>query len=51
MLSYGYAVAEDQRQDVEHSVPIYYLACRFGGCRPYFLCPGIREGASDTAVS
>ncbi len=43
VLSYRCGVAEGQLQDIEDSVPIYYLACRFGGCRPYFLCPGVLD--------
>lgn len=30
--------------DVEYSIPIYRVACRYGGTRPYFICPGVKHG-------
>jgi hypothetical protein len=31
-------------QDVEQPTPIAWSPCRFGGARPYFVCPGIVNG-------
>jgi hypothetical protein len=31
-------------QDVEQPTPIMWRPCRFGGVRPYFVCPGIVNG-------
>ena len=31
-------------QDIEQSTPIVWMPCRFGGARPYFVCPGIVNG-------
>ena len=33
-------------QDVEEPVSIHWSPCRFGGQRPYFRCPGIKNGRS-----
>src|SRR3954452_12415201 len=39
-------------QDVQETVRIVRLACRFGGCRPYFVCPGVVNGiACDRCVA
>ena len=34
----------DNWHDVEESVPITWAACRFGGHRPFFECPGVVNG-------
>jgi len=31
-------------QDTKQPVPIVWTECRFGGERPYFLCPGVVNG-------
>jgi hypothetical protein len=31
-------------QDVEQPTPIVWMPCRFGGARPYFVCPGVVNG-------
>jgi hypothetical protein len=31
-------------QDVEETVRIVCIPCRFGGARPYFICPGVVNG-------
>jgi hypothetical protein len=34
----------EEWQDVEQPTPIVWMPCRFGGVRPYFVCPGIVNG-------
>jgi hypothetical protein len=31
-------------EDVEETVRIVRVPCRFGGARPYFICPGVVNG-------
>ncbi len=45
-LSYKYRVDDGDWQHVEQVVPIIRIPCRFGGSRPYFICPGL--GSGDT---
>ena len=33
-------------QDVAETVRIVHVACRFGGSRPYFVCPGMVNGVA-----
>jgi hypothetical protein len=33
-------------EDVEETVRIVRVPCRFGGARPYFICPGAANGIS-----
>jgi hypothetical protein len=33
-------------QEVDETVHIVRLACRFGGARPYFICPGVVNGVA-----
>jgi hypothetical protein len=40
-LSYRWRVTGGEFQDVEETVRIVRAPCRFGGSRPYFICPGI----------
>jgi hypothetical protein len=40
ILSYDYSTAGGAWQNVEETVPLVQLPCRFGGTRPYFRCPG-----------
>src|SRR5262249_46218317 len=30
----------------EQPVPVVWNACRFGGARPYFVCPGVVNGVA-----
>jgi hypothetical protein len=43
-LSYRYRVHGGEWQDVTEDVRIVRLRCRFGGARPYFICPGVVNG-------
>lgn len=45
-LSYRVRVAEGGWEDVEETVRIVRVPCRFGGTRPYFICPGVVNGIS-----
>ena len=44
VLSYNYRRDGGEWQSVEEPVPIIRVPCRFGGARPYFLCPGVVNG-------
>jgi hypothetical protein len=33
-------------QDVSEAIPIVRVACRLGGDRPYFTCPGVVNGVA-----
>jgi hypothetical protein len=44
VLSYRVRPHGGEWQDVEQLIPIFWKSCRFGGARPYFLCPGIVNG-------
>jgi hypothetical protein len=35
---------EDEWQNIQEPVPILWKPCRFGGRRPFFLCPGVVNG-------
>jgi len=39
-LSYRIRQHGDEWRDIEQPTPIIWVPCRFGGRRPYFLCPG-----------
>ncbi len=39
-------VAGGEWQDVAETVNIVRVPCRFGGNRPYFVCPGVVNGIS-----
>ena len=45
-LSYRVRSYGREWQDIEETVSIVYIPCRFGGSRPYFLCPGVINGKS-----
>jgi hypothetical protein len=45
-LSYRVRVAGDDWEDVDEPVRIVRVPCRFGGTRPYFICPGVVNGTS-----
>lgn len=40
ILSYSITQHGGERRDVEQPIAIIWMPCRFGGRRPYFLCPG-----------
>jgi hypothetical protein len=44
ILSYRVRQHGEEWQDVEKPTPIVWMPCRFGGVRPYFVCPGIVNG-------
>ena len=44
VLSYRVRQHDGEWQDVEQPTPIIWMPCRFGGARPYFICPGIVNG-------
>jgi hypothetical protein len=39
-LHYKVRVGEGEWEHMAEIVPIVYLPCRFGGSRPFFICPG-----------
>jgi hypothetical protein len=43
-LSYTLRVRDGKSEDMTETIPIVHLPCRFGGSRPYFICPGPGEG-------
>ena len=45
-LSYRVRTGGGEWQDVEETVRIVRVACRFGGSRPYFICPGVVNGVA-----
>jgi len=45
-LSYRYRFGEGEWEDVEETVRIVHMPCRFGGTRPYFICPGVVNGVT-----
>src|SRR3954469_22388564 len=43
-LTYRVRTAGEDWQDVHETVRIVSVRCRFGGSRPYFICPGVVNG-------
>jgi hypothetical protein len=43
-LSYGVRIGGGKWEGVAETVSIVPAACRFGGMRPYFICPGVVNG-------
>ena len=43
-LTYRVRIAGGEWEDVVETVRIVRVACRFGGVRPYFICPGVVNG-------
>jgi hypothetical protein len=39
-LSYTVRVGDGEWEDMAETISIVHLHCRFGGSRPYFICPG-----------
>jgi hypothetical protein len=46
VLSYIYGCHGGQRESVEELVLIVRVPCRFGGTRPYLICPGVVNGVA-----
>jgi hypothetical protein len=44
ILSYRVQRHSGDWQDVKQQTPIVWMPCRFGGARPYFVCPGVVDG-------
>ena len=44
VLSYRIQRHGEEWQDVEQPTQVVWMPCRFGGARPYFVCPGIVNG-------
>ena len=44
VLSYRVRQHGEEWQDIEQPTPIVWMPCRFGGTRPYFVCPGVVNG-------
>ena len=45
-LTYRVRIGGGEWEDVTETVHIVRLACRFGGARPYFICPGVVNGVA-----
>ncbi len=45
-LTYRVRVGGGEWEDVAETVLIVRVACRFGGARPYFICPGVVNGVA-----
>jgi hypothetical protein len=45
VLSYRVRQYGEEWKDLQQPAPIVWKACRFGGARPYFVCPGVVNGA------
>ena len=43
-LSYRVRIGGGDWEDVAETVRIVRVPCRFGGTRPYFICPGVANG-------
>ena len=46
VLSYNYRRNGEEWHGVEEPVPIVRVPCRFGGTRPYFICPAVVNGVT-----
>jgi hypothetical protein len=45
-LSYRVRIYAGEWEDVEETVRVVRVSCRFGGARPYFICPGVVNGVA-----
>jgi hypothetical protein len=45
-LTYRVRIGGGEWEDVNETVRIVRVACRFGGERPYFVCPGVVNGTA-----
>jgi hypothetical protein len=43
-LSYRVPIGDGEWEEVADLVRLVRVPCRFGGSRPYFICPGFRDG-------
>ena len=43
-LTYRLRIGGGEWEDVNETVRIVRMPCRFGGARPYFVCPGVVNG-------
>ena len=43
-LSYRIRIAGGEWESIEEPVRVVRVPCRFGGTRPYFICPGVLNG-------
>jgi hypothetical protein len=43
-LTYRVRIGGGEWEDVNENVRIVRFACRYGGTRPYFICPGVVNG-------
>ena len=51
-LSYRVRIAGGEWEEVAETVRLVHAPCRYGGDRPYFLCPGVVKGvACDRRVA
>ena len=46
VLSYRHRLNGGEWNDVEEPVAIVRVPCRYGGSRPYFICPGLVNGVA-----
>lgn len=44
VLSYRIQIGSSDWEDIIEHVQIVHVPCRFGGSRPYFICPGVVNG-------
>lgn len=44
LLTLSYGLPGASAKDLDEIVPIIRVPCRYGGSRPYFVCPGIVNG-------
>src|SRR5262249_41570793 len=44
ILSYRGRWQSEEWRDIEQSTQVVWRACRLGGARPYFVCPGVVNG-------
>lgn len=44
VLSYDYPTGEGAVEPVRERVEVVWVPCRFGGCRPFFICPAVVDG-------
>ena len=44
VLSYRASIRDGDWEDIAETVHIVRVPCRFGGMRPYFVCPGLVNG-------
>ena len=44
VLSYRSRIGQEKWRETNETVPIHWQPCRFGGNRPYFVCPGVVNG-------